>query len=1096
MTEFQNRIISASAGTGKTYRLSIEYISLILRYYRRHPDFSLDSVLALTFTRKATAEIRERIMSQLQELLDDPKGGLARDLRKQVPGDPAGLSLQEQNILRSALLEISADQRNLQVMTIDSFTSSIFRNIVRPLRSIDSYELDQEAVKKRLPYLMSHLMDPTFRDRVDTLLSRKVRRNLDEYSAFFTSLIYNRWTYFLIKRRCQQNRFESLPRQHDFDQAFRSFIQALYDIYQGKAKGEFKAYFLKGFRDLLPGAFESPAELYPMVEELFMRSSDAMKFLKQAAKGIYSKTPVSKDLQAGIQSLQDEVLSALGEKLYHEYFIPEQNEILELWEIILQEYDKLIYRYKNMTYQDIAWFTFEALFSPEPPIFDLSVESSATEFYEFLSHRTRFMLIDEFQDTSLIQFNTLRPIMEEICSGYGAKEIGGIIVVGDEKQSIFGWRGGERDLLLNLGHIIPSLAEVQIEPLTHSWRAGKDMMDFINHVFSDAPLHEYLAANNMSWQYPQVKSAIEELSTTIELKCMGYFHTIGTGKSETYNSFVQEMILPALKIREEQARAEQNREKPESVAILCRKSKQLEELQLLLEEQGQTGIFQPSAPITTHHLVAALMHWLRFVSYGDWLDFLPFVRSDFLLLDSGTLKDLIDLIADFEAQKQDHPELIKPDLSALSPLDELVELAYSQAQGSPYSILREIISFSIRDIKAFPERDYLNLQAFLRIAKDWELNTATAGLSIPAFLAYVNENTKQDGFTQVSVEGDEGIQLMTIHKAKGLQFDRVFVLYDLANTHSTEKSLYSATEYLNQGFSELSGYALSYHYEDVLKHSPAAQLWEDKNKASLLEELNTLYVAFTRAKKHLHILFTYLGTKEWPEYYAKKEGEDTLMLPAILANACLDYFGENEPDEHGIYRFDSHHVPSKKEGTDKPEEKADFRPELRFAQPFGLDWSAIQDTSALSDISYKNVYLEKRQALWGDLAHYYLSFIKTDSEDEHERARRESISRYGSILPVAGLERFFVKLCQEIRKHSYLFDPDYDKIYNEFEVGSFRVDRLMLNTAGKKAWIIDYKTGDVHEKEQLDVYQEVLAGMPAFQGYSFKTEYVRLDVRG
>jgi len=325
MTDFQNRIISASAGTGKTYRLSIEYISLILRYYRQHPEFSLDCVLALTFTRKATAEIRERIMSQLQELLDEPQGSLALDLRRQVAGDPEGLSIDEQGILRSALLEISADQRNLQVMTIDSFTSSIFRNIVRPLRSIDSYELDQDAVNKRLPYLMNHLMNPAFRDRVDKLLSRKVRRSLDDYSEFFKSLIYNRWIYFLIKRRCPENRYAALPREHDFEQAFRLFIQSLYDIYQDKAKGEFAKYFKTDFRSLLPGDFENPPQLSRMVEELLQRSSDAMALLKVIdSKGIFSRTPVPKDRRDEIQAMQDELLSALAEKLYHEYFIPEQ----------------------------------------------------------------------------------------------------------------------------------------------------------------------------------------------------------------------------------------------------------------------------------------------------------------------------------------------------------------------------------------------------------------------------------------------------------------------------------------------------------------------------------------------------------------------------------------------------------------------------------------------------------------------------------------------------------------------------------------------------------------------------------------------------
>jgi len=70
---FQNRIITASAGTGKTYRLSLEYIAIILKYFE-HPDFSLDSILAITFTRKATAEIRQEIIKHLDGLIagDNP----------------------------------------------------------------------------------------------------------------------------------------------------------------------------------------------------------------------------------------------------------------------------------------------------------------------------------------------------------------------------------------------------------------------------------------------------------------------------------------------------------------------------------------------------------------------------------------------------------------------------------------------------------------------------------------------------------------------------------------------------------------------------------------------------------------------------------------------------------------------------------------------------------------------------------------------------------------------------------------------------------------------------------------------------------------
>jgi ATP-dependent exoDNAse (exonuclease V) beta subunit len=1083
MTKTQNRIISASAGTGKTYRLSLEYISLILQYYQRHPDFSLDCVLALTFTRKATSEIRERIMTQLQELLNQPQGELAKDLRRYVAGDPQGLSLQDQGILRSALLELSADQRNLQVMTIDSFTSSIFRNIVRPLRSIDSYELDSNAVDKRLPYLMNHLMNAEFRDRVDKILVRKVRRSLDDYSKFFKSLIYNRWIYFLIKQRCPQNVYASLPLQHDFERDFAGFAHSLYQIHQSKAKGSFARYFKSDFTALMPEAISDATQLGKMVKALLHRSSDAMALFKViSSKGMYSKTPVPKAERDQVQALQDQVLTALAEKLYHQYFIPEQNEILELWGIILKEYDHLIYRYKNMTYQDIAWFTFEALFSPEPPIFDLSDETAATEFYEFLSHRTRFMLIDEFQDTSLIQFNTLRPIMEEICSGYGSKELGGIVVVGDEKQSIFGWRGGERDLLLFLKHIIPSLQEVEIEHLTQSWRAGNDMMDFVNAIFSDPGLQLYLSRQNMQWQHPLVLSALGDLSTTIELKCLPYSRSQG-GKSNSYEFFVEHMILPAIA---------ENRD--ESIAILCRKGNQLEELQLLLEEQGESSVFQPSAPITSHHLVAALMHWLRFVSFGDWLDFLAFLRSDFLLLESGTLKLLIDTISEYESQKQKHPATPLPDLSTFSPIDQLFALAQKQAQSGPYAALREIVSLCIKDQSAFAERDYLNLHAFLKIANDWELNQAQAGVAIPDFLQYVQQNIQQDGFTQVSVEENTGMQLLTIHKSKGLQFDRVFVFYDLASSRFSEQSLYWAIQYQDQRFHDLNGYALSYHYEDVLRHSPAASLWQEKHKGSLLEELNTLYVAFTRARQNLHILFAYESSQNWADYYAQKQQIEALSLPAILANACMSYFQDTPCDADGIYRHQTSYEPASPNEQEEQQDSSRSIPDLRLADIHRFDWDELLPDEQVLDVCYKTVYLEKRQALWGDIVHYYLSYIKRDTPDEHSRARRECTKRYGSLLPMTKLMRLFEALPHELRRHSYLFDLRYDRLYNEFELANYRIDRLMLDTSAKVAVIIDYKTGGIHEKEQLDRYEKALAALPALQGFCFEKHYVPLDI--
>ncbi|MDP2401066.1 MAG: UvrD-helicase domain-containing protein, partial [Actinomycetota bacterium] len=268
-------------------------------------------------------------------------------------------------------------------------------------------------------------------------------------------------------------------------------------------------------------------------------------------------------VKADLQAMQDEALKALANYLVQALFIPEQDEILGLWEAILKEYDELIYRYKNMTYNDISWFSLEALFSDDPPNFDMAVEANATEFYQFLSHRSRFILIDEFQDTSLIQFNILKPIIEEIIAGEGTKPFGGLVVVGDEKQSIFGWRGGERDLLLNLPAIFPSLGRMDPEVLRSSWRSSPLMMRFINAIFSDQSLHQYLEEKGMSWQYEQISSARAELEplSLLEFSCGSYqTRSIQTSIDDRMQEFVRTMIMPAVESHPH-----------ETMAILCRK---------------------------------------------------------------------------------------------------------------------------------------------------------------------------------------------------------------------------------------------------------------------------------------------------------------------------------------------------------------------------------------------------------------------------------------------------------------------------------------------------------------------------------------------
>jgi ATP-dependent exoDNAse (exonuclease V) beta subunit len=221
MYKFQNSIVTASAGTGKTFRLSVEFISLILNFYGS-TDMQPDNILVLTFTRKATAEIRERIISHIDLLLtsdhefasDDKlkeKQSLISSIRKINPGLPeTELTPVEEGKLISLRQIFAADKQQLRVMTIDAYINSIFRNLVRPLRSLDSFEIDLNTADKHLADILNSLMSPRIKNRIDKLLQRKIRPSLDQYKDFIISLIKQRWTYYQIKNKLQLDTKHSL----------------------------------------------------------------------------------------------------------------------------------------------------------------------------------------------------------------------------------------------------------------------------------------------------------------------------------------------------------------------------------------------------------------------------------------------------------------------------------------------------------------------------------------------------------------------------------------------------------------------------------------------------------------------------------------------------------------------------------------------------------------------------------------------------------------------------------------------------------------------------------------------------------------------
>ena len=1123
------KIIKASAGTGKTYRLAVEYVKLVLQY---GTNINLDSILVLTFTRKATAEIRERIVEHL-ELLNstkDKEKEAKLALIKAIFGDDNKTELNdiEKKNLLDALQKIKTDHQQLQVMTIDSYINNIFRNLVNPQKNYGDFEIDNDIVEKTLPLLYQYLLSSNLElyQKVENLLKARVTSSIDRYNLFFQSLIQNRLMLHLIN--VSQNHFDpdSLMYlcEHDeiceekakesIEKAKKELINYILDIMIIAAGKNFSNIFIVDFQRLFKEVPTTFDELITKIEEMLNPTDDAIqqqirdeqsyKLLKVCIKklkdnkNIYNaKTLTSKSL--GNKTIEwndylNEVTEHLSDYFLFKKFIPEQRYILSIWKEVLEEYDKLLYSNKRLTYNDVSWLTLNTLLKGDEESIDWNNSEIDNEFYFFLTHRTRYLFIDEFQDTSLLQFFILKPIMLELSSGEGSEEYGKVVVVGDEKQSIFSWRGGERDLLLNLKDILPTIdtSSAVEETLEESYRSSKAMMDFINYVFSNEALIQDLKLKNLDWEYNECKAAKPQCyPTNIELSLQRYSATEEDFKlDKVQREFIQNFIKPAW---------EQNKDnKDYTMAILCRTNPQLETFQLLLEEAGIESIYQPSSLITEHNYVYPLISLLKFINYKDWLEFLTVLRSNYIMLKAEPLKKVITIIS------QSLKDFTEPDFSEFPVVQTLYEF-HRKDRDKISELCQDFLDLFLYN-KKLSERDYININAFMAILQDYELNNTDKAKSISAFLDFLDDNKAQDFMKQVPLTGDIPLQLLTIHKAKGLEFDQVFVFYDLSASHNPESynlSLYP--KYKDKTFEKLSDIGITCHYDDILKYSSKKELVELDSKKEMLEEMNTLYVAFTRAKTSLSLCMAYEHKKGFDDLLNNKQESDK-YLPILLTKIVRDFFTSKNieptgPDEN-IYKF-----PVAAETTPKPKEEKESNKERLCALDLttvlppkqAYPFKETVETSKNKYLNWKSMWLENRSNLYGNLAHYYLSFLKYNLPEEHNYALKQCILKYGTLLTHSEIEEKINSLKNNL-PISELFPPDYDKVFTEFtlfsEGNQYRIDRLLIDTKQKRALILDYKTGVTKEQEQLEHYKKALSNLPAIKddNFSIDTKFISLTL--
>ncbi len=1091
------RIIKASAGTGKTYRLSLEFISLILQYKNQ---VKFDEIMVITFTKKATAEIRQRIFEHLYSITQNNEDGkqLIENIKNINP--ELRFDMNDIKYLQSVYNEMLINKNRLNISTIDSLTNTIFKGLIAPYHNISNYEIDPDITKQYLPELFDAILQKEYLEKFHEIFFEAKTRNLTQYKEFIKNIIQNRWFFHLTQNTFQFderkiaeiktgyfNQYEIKIRE--ILNEFKTYLQSYLNEKKNHADWELllnKSYFeiFGNFTDLNKISIDN-------FNEEFSKIFYSKKFIYQnyhlLLKGenfwngkILLRKKTDEETKIKLFEELNELTEYFANFLFLDKLLPEQEKIKNLSDILLTKYDEIILREKIFTYDDISYLTFRYLYDPEISIID--DKNVLNIFYEHLSYKIRFVLIDEFQDTSVLQWNILYPIISEVLSGEGQKPFGGVIIVGDEKQAIYSWRGGKRELLLRSPQFLETTDIPEI--LDVSYRSKPKVMNFINALFTHYYFENQLSQNKINWQSGIVNSSHTSDEGFVEIHLQNRKKELS--RTEIYQDFVKKTIYPLTK------KGEINLSES---AILARKNRDLNEIAAVLDEFQIDYILESSASIFLHRTIKSVLFLLRYFVYDDVFELLKFLRSDLVLMHTKKLKKiLINLkkTINYEEFFQQH-----------SDNSFLTRIAYLKNNYSCMNLLSfvKLIFEQFRISEIFcSEIDLKNIHKFLEITADFEKQNKEYPSNLSGFLRFIKANEDKEDFTQAGLSETNAIKLMTIHKAKGLEFETVFSIFDLsAKIGGNYKKLNFYTEF-NDNFNGIDKAFITFNFDKVFRKSFKKELFEKSKIHEKIEELNTFYVALTRAKSNQFVFLFYDTKKEIESYIAeieKKEKPAFLIFSTIFKIQKKLFYQIS--DSHLISQIGKLVEPEKKSSSLNPQ-----KIKYTFSEYFSISSKKMLEVKQTQQNFqyYKKSILENRNILKGIIAHYYLSFIFEDTHENRKNALNRTIANFGESFSETKIREIAEKINAFIKKENEYFRyKNWDKIFNEHIIfdadgKEYRIDRLLVNTYKKEILILDFKTGEEFDEKQIDEYRRIIENLPIVkkENYNVNAKFLYIEI--
>ena len=1059
MNKIKNLVLKASAGTGKTYRLSLEYIIALSKKGDIEP-IDYKNILVMTFTRKATAEIKEGILNKLSEfmkiyeisknskfsvieailnskLIDNKKKNNYLNLIESIKNIEPNLVIDNNFLenLSKVNKEIIKNKEKLKIYTIDAFFNIIFKNIVTNLMKIKSYTmLDEEDnfsyYKKVLENIFNN--EKLFND-FKNFFTENSEKNIDNYISIIQRLISSRWKYILSLNDNPK------PTKKEKFSITKSSIEILREIFS-YIENDCK----KDLDDVLKTDYKKYIGKTEETQKEFLFKDFKLLFKNGTTGLIYNGNKLKKASDAEhkeyINARYEELREILSKEIFNEVLIPYEEKIFELSSEIYNLYDSFKIRDKKFTFSDIAIYTYMAIFNKNNALRD---ENGLTDiFFETLDMNIEAIFIDEFQDTSILQWKILYEF---------TKKAKTVICVGDEKQSIYGWRDGEKRLFENLETIL----EAKKDSLGKSYRSDRNIVSYCNQFFKTIEKIE-------DWKFP-ISEVNSKNDGYVKAICIKDLRDKVEDEEQKKELNINTILLQELK----------KFEPYDNVAIIARTNAELSEIANLLEDEKIPYILNNEKNISEYSGIFECFELLKYLVYENELALFNFISSP--LSNFGTaeieilLKNKKELFSYINfSQDNDFINSLE-NKKIIRFLEKIVFLKKNYKNFTVQDLIFEII-------KKFQFIDYFNKDNEVKNIYDFYLLTNYYS-SILELLNDYKENKLSLSDTNSE---KKGVELVTIHKSKGLEFKTTFVL------KNSKKSKADDIDFLfemNDKYDEtVFSLFCKKGYKSILQTCFKEQI-ENYDKKIKEEEINNFYVALTRPKNNLIVIY-----------------EDRLFEENPLNESNIDDFFACELGEISL-----NEKISKTENENIIEENLENHL-LNSQSYFSASIYENEEEIKNIEVNESKFLLEtEEKRMIGILVHYFFENLKYGTDEEVEFSKTLCYKKYLSYFGEEKLNKIFSKENIEIflTKDKEIFSKKWDYIYSEYvlydyeEKKEYRIDRLMIkdNANGTgEIYIVDFKTGGKNQN-QLDIYRDVLKkNFEELQNYSIKTKFLEFDI--